>query len=135
MKIKRTRDNLFFGTDFGLPLRLLPDWAFNKGKGWSCDLAFPTVEMKKQIADITARYLAKKQAKKTVKKRLEKGRSSPDYNPAKVDFNPEIKPLLPPKMAREEISEMVKLVDAKSKTKTGASKKAKVLAAKAKRKA
>jgi hypothetical protein len=61
----------------------------------------------------------KKQAKKIVKKRFKKGRSSPDYNPAKVDFNPEIKPLLPPKMTREEISEMVKLVDAKSKTKTG----------------
>lgn len=50
-------------------------------------------------------------------KKIEKGRSAPDYDPAKTDFNPKVQPKLPPKMTPAEIADAVKRVDAKPKGK------------------
>jgi hypothetical protein len=46
-----------------------------------------------------------------------KGSCRGDYYPPFTDFNPVVKPVLPPKMTPAEIAEMVKQVDAKSKSK------------------
>ena len=61
-------------------------------------------------------------------KNNDKGRSAPDYDPAKVDFNPKVQPKLPPKMTPAERKEVIdrvapiakpkgKRVDSKSKGK------------------
>ena len=40
-------------------------------------------------------------------KNNDKGRSAPDYDPAKTDFNPKSKPVLPPKMTPAERKEII----------------------------
>jgi hypothetical protein len=106
---------LFFGTDFGLPLRLLPEWAFNKGKGWSCDLAFPTLEMNQQIADIKARHLTGTAFIK--KRKIVKGSGKGDLLP-NTDFNPKVQPKLPSKMTPAERQEIIDRVSPTTKGKS-----------------
>jgi len=50
-------------------------------------------------------------------KNNEKGRSAPDYDPAKTDFNPKSKPVLPPKMTPAERQEVINRVAPTAKPK------------------
>ena len=117
MKIRKNKLNLKYGTNFGLPLAILPDWAFNQ-KGEAYEGLYPSEERQTEIVNLRIKHLeAKSTPNESLTRnspwrdtsKLKRGTCISDYDPSKVDFSASSARLnLPPKMSPAEIRQAVR---------------------------